>query len=41
MDYIEQIKKHLDQSGGIITAKICGEKNIPTVYLSRLVNRDF
>lgn len=41
MDYIKQIKKHLDQSGGIITAKICREKNIPTVYLSRLVEQGF
>lgn len=41
MDYIKQIKQHLNQSGGIITAKTCREKNIPTVYLTRLVKQGF
>lgn len=37
MDYAEQIKKHLKEHGGIITAAYCRENNIPTIYLSRLV----
>lgn len=41
MDYIKQIKKHLEQSGVIITAKACRERNIPTFYLTPLVNKDF
>ena len=37
MDYKKQIKQHLENSGGIITASYCRSKKIPTVYLSRLV----
>lgn len=36
MDYEEQIRKHLKEHGGIITAAFCRENNIPTIYLSRL-----
>lgn len=37
MDYVNKIKKYLEQSGGIITTSYCREKEIPTVYLSRLL----
>lgn len=36
MNYRKQIEIHLKESGGIITSAYCREKNIPTVYLSRL-----
>ena len=39
MDYENKIKVYLEQSGGIITTSECKEKNIPTVYLSRLVKK--
>lgn len=39
MDYINKIKNHLEESNGIITAAYCRENHIPTVYLSRLVDR--
>lgn len=41
MDYTKQIIMYLDKSGGIITAKICRDNNIPTVYLSRLIDQGF
>lgn len=37
MNYKKKIEKYLEQSGGIITTSYCREKNIPTVYLSRLL----
>jgi hypothetical protein len=39
MDYEKQIEKHLKDSGGIITSLYCRENGIPTVYLSRLVEK--
>lgn len=41
MDYKKQIKQHLENSGGIITASYCRSKKIPTVYLSRLVREGY
>jgi len=37
MDYTNKIIEYLEKSGGIITASYCRKNNIPTVYLSRLV----
>ncbi|MCU4706799.1 type IV toxin-antitoxin system AbiEi family antitoxin domain-containing protein [Mycoplasma sp. CSL7503-lung] len=39
MDYENNIKKYLKQSGGIITTSYCKENNIPTVYLTRMVKK--
>ena len=36
MNYEKQIKRHLKNSGGIITATYCRENKIPTIYLSRM-----
>lgn len=37
MNYESKIEKHLENSGGIITAAYCKENDIPTIYLSRLL----
>lgn len=36
MDYLKQIKEHLNKSGGIITSAYVREHEIPSVYLTRL-----
>ena len=41
MDYKNQIKEHLETSGGMITAEYCRDNNIPTVYLTRFVRQGF
>lgn len=38
MNYIEQIREQLKNSGGIITSKAIRDSGIPTTYLSRMVN---
>lgn len=37
MDYVEQIKGKMKKSGGIITSKEIKDANIPTMYLTRMV----
>lgn len=38
MDYIRQIKEFIKKSGGIISSKELKSNNIPTIYLTRMVN---
>lgn len=37
LNHIEAIKEILEKNGGIVTSKEIREKNIPTIYLTRLV----
>lgn len=37
MNYVEKIKRKLRKTGGVITGKDLREENIPTVYLTRMV----
>ena len=39
MNYLKQIKEHLDKSGGIITSAYVRENEIPSVYLTRLARK--
>lgn len=41
MNYVYEIKHYLKNNGGIITSKILKDKNIPTVYLSRLAKEGY
>ena len=36
MNYAEKVHKLLNENGGILTASLMRENNIPTVYLTRL-----
>ena len=38
MDYVEKIREMARQSGGIITSKEIKSSNIPTIYLTRMVD---
>ena len=37
MDYIKKIKEKLNKTGGVITSKEIKNSNIPTIYLTRMV----
>ncbi|RRD94616.1 abortive phage infection protein [Clostridiales bacterium COT073_COT-073] len=37
MNYVEKIKRKLRKTGGVITGKDLREENIPTIYLTRMV----
>jgi predicted transcriptional regulator of viral defense system len=38
VDYMEKINTIIENNGGVVTAKALRDNNIPTVYLSRLVD---
>lgn len=38
MNYLEKINSIIQATGGVVTTKALRDKNIPTIYLSRLVN---
>ena len=37
MDYIKKIKEKLNKTGGVITSKELKNSNIPTIYLTRMM----
>ena len=37
MDYVKKIKEKLNKSGGVITSKELKDSNIPTIYLTRMI----
>lgn len=39
MDYIKKIKEKLNKTGGVITSKELKNSNIPTIYLTRMVEK--
>ena len=39
MDYIKMIKEKLDKTGGVITSKELKNSNIPTIYLTRMMEK--
>ena len=39
MDYIKKIKEKLNKSGGVITSKELKNSDIPTIYLTRMVEK--
>ncbi len=39
MDYIKKIKEKLDKTGGVITSKELKNSNIPTIYLTRMMEK--
>ena len=39
MDYIKKIKEKLNKTGGVITSKELKNFNIPTIYLTRMVEK--
>ncbi len=39
MDYMKKIKEKMNKTGGVITSKELKKSNIPTIYLTRMVNK--
>ena len=39
MDYVKEIKEKIKKTGGVITSKELKESNIPTIYLTRMVEK--
>lgn len=39
MDYIKRIKEKLNKTGGVITSKELKSSDIPTIYLTRMVEK--